>query len=141
MASDGWLLGTLQHGYFIDIGLPRTVDQARRDLPSVVRRPRFLDRDGVINIDHGYVHRWDQLDLLPGLAEVIRAFNEAGWFVFVITNQSGVARATMTKGPSIFFTTRSVTGLPREARMSIDSIIADCIRKGSWRHIARKSRP
>ena len=93
MASNGRLFGTLQHGYFIDIGLPRTVDQARRDVPSVVRRPAlFLDRDGVINIDHGYVHRWDQLDLLPGLAEVIRAFNEAGWFVFVITNQAGVAR-------------------------------------------------
>ncbi len=93
LASNGRLFGTLQHGYFIDIGLPRTVDQARRDVPSVVRRPAlFLDRDGVINIDHGYVHRWDQLDLLPGLAEVIRAFNEAGWFVFVITNQAGVAR-------------------------------------------------
>ena len=93
LASDGRLFGALHHGYFIDAGLPRAVDQARRDLPSVVRRPAlFLDRDGVINIDHGYVHRWDQLDLLPGLAEVIRAFNEAGWFVFVITNQAGVAR-------------------------------------------------
>ena len=93
LASNGRLFGALHHGYFIDIGLPRTVDQARRDLPSVVRRPAlFLDRDGVINIDHGYVHCWDQLDLLPGLAEVIRAFNEAGWFVFVITNQAGVAR-------------------------------------------------
>ena len=93
LASNGRLFGVLRQGYFIDIGLPRTLDQARRDLPSVVRRPAlFLDRDGVINIDHGYVHRWDQLDLLPGLAEVIRAFNEAGWFVFVITNQAGVAR-------------------------------------------------
>ena len=93
LASNGRLFGARRRGYFIDIGLPRTLDQARRDLPSVVRRPAlFLDRDGVINIDHGYVHRWDQLDLLPGLAEVIRAFNEAGWFVFVITNQAGVAR-------------------------------------------------
>ena len=93
LASNGRLFGALHQGYFIDIGLPRTLDQARRDLPSMVRRPAlFLDRDGVINIDHGYVHCWDQLDLLPGLAEVIRAFNEAGWFVFVITNQAGVAR-------------------------------------------------
>jgi D-glycero-D-manno-heptose 1,7-bisphosphate phosphatase len=93
LASNGRLFGVLREGYFIDIGLPETLDQARRELPSALRRPAlFLDRDGVMNIDHGYVHCWDQLDLLTGLAEVIRAFNEAGWFVFVITNQAGVAR-------------------------------------------------
>lgn len=92
LAAEGFLVGTPCRGYFIDIGLPDTLSQARLELPSVIPRPAlFLDRDGVVNVDHGYVHNWDQLDFSAGLAETIRAFNEAGWFVFVVTNQAGVA--------------------------------------------------
>lgn len=52
----------------------------------------FLDRDGTINVDHGYVGRYDDVAWIPGAKEVIRRFNEAGWLVVVVTNQSGVAR-------------------------------------------------
>lgn len=52
----------------------------------------FLDRDGVINRDTGYVHRPDQLEFLPGVGAAIRALNRAGYWVIVVTNQSGVAR-------------------------------------------------
>jgi D-glycero-D-manno-heptose 1,7-bisphosphate phosphatase len=92
LAARGLLLGVPRRGYFIDIGLPDTLSQARAELPAIQRRPAlFLDRDGVVNIDHGYVHKWSELDLAPGLAETIAAFNDAGWFVFVVTNQAGVA--------------------------------------------------
>jgi D,D-heptose 1,7-bisphosphate phosphatase len=87
------LLGVERPGYFIDIGLPETLDQARLDLPTVMRRSAlFLDRDGVINLDHGYVHRWEDFDWVTGARQTIKAANEAGWFVFVVTNQAGVAR-------------------------------------------------
>jgi D-glycero-D-manno-heptose 1,7-bisphosphate phosphatase len=87
------LLGVERPGYFIDIGLPETLDQARLDLPTVMRRPAlFLDRDGVINLDHGYVHRWEDFDWVMGARQTIKTANEAGWFVFVVTNQAGVAR-------------------------------------------------
>lgn len=93
LASMDRLIGTPRQGYFIDIGLPRTLSQARFDLPAVIRRPAlFLDRDGVINVDHGYVHSWSRMDFSRGLAETIGAFNEAGWLVFVVTNQAGIAR-------------------------------------------------
>jgi D-glycero-D-manno-heptose 1,7-bisphosphate phosphatase len=57
------------------------------------RRPAaFLDRDGVINVDHGYTFRPEDLVLTPTAAEGIRLLNEAGYPVLVVTNQSGVAR-------------------------------------------------
>ena len=52
----------------------------------------FLDRDGVVNTDIGYLWRREDLAWIPGAPEAIRLFNERGWPVVVITNQSGVAR-------------------------------------------------
>lgn len=59
---------------------------------DILRGAAFFDRDGVINEDHGYVHRISDFVLMPGAADAIRACNRAGLFVFVVTNQSGVAR-------------------------------------------------
>lgn len=52
----------------------------------------FLDRDGTINIDSGYIRDPDDLHLIPGAAGAIRTLNEMGYLVIVVTNQSGVAR-------------------------------------------------
>ncbi len=56
----------------------------------------FLDRDGTIIRDTGYVGSPDKLELMPGAAEGIRKMNEAGYLVIVISNQSGVARGYFT---------------------------------------------
>jgi len=52
----------------------------------------FLDRDGVLNEDRGFVHRWEDFVWVPGAREVVAAFNRADWLVIVVTNQSGVGR-------------------------------------------------
>ena len=56
----------------------------------------FLDRDGTLNRDTGYVRRPEDVKLLPGSGEAVRLLNETGFKVVLVTNQSGVARGLMT---------------------------------------------
>lgn len=79
--------------YFIDIGLPETLEQSRNELALRRRRPAiFLDRDGTLNRDSGYTHKPQDLVWIEGAKEAIKLANDSGFFVFVVTNQSGVAR-------------------------------------------------
>lgn len=57
----------------------------------------FLDRDGTINVERGYVTRPEELELLPGSAAAIRRLNGAGIPVHVITNQAGISRELYTE--------------------------------------------
>lgn len=52
----------------------------------------FFDRDGVLNSDKGYLYRAEDFEWMPGAAEAVRYLNGRGYLVFVVTNQSGVAR-------------------------------------------------
>lgn len=55
-------------------------------------RAVFLDRDGTINVEKGYVHRIEDFEFIPGVPQAVRLLREAGFLVIVVTNQSGVAR-------------------------------------------------
>lgn len=57
----------------------------------------FLDRDGVINVDHGYVSNQDDFEFIEGVFEACRAFKEKGYLLVVVTNQSGIARGMFTE--------------------------------------------
>ena len=52
----------------------------------------FLDRDGVINIDHAYVHRKQDFHFIDGIFELVAAAKAAGYLVVVVTNQAGIGR-------------------------------------------------
>lgn len=60
------------------------------------RRAAFLDRDGVINVDLGYVVRQADFRFVPGVLEAARTLAERGFALVVITNQSGIARGLYT---------------------------------------------
>jgi len=67
------------------------------DADQPLKPALFLDRDGVLNEDRGYVARWEDFRWIPGARETVAAFNRAGWLVIVVTNQSGVGRGYYTE--------------------------------------------
>ena len=57
----------------------------------------FFDRDGVLNVDHGYIYRSQEFQWMDGAIKAIKFFNDHNYLVFVITNQSGIARGYYTE--------------------------------------------
>lgn len=61
-----------------------------------MRRALFLDRDGVINVDHGYITGPDKFDVMEGVFDALRRAQKLGYLLVVVTNQSGIARGYFT---------------------------------------------
>jgi D,D-heptose 1,7-bisphosphate phosphatase len=56
------------------------------------KRAVFLDRDGTLNVDPGYLNHPEKLELIPGVPEALKRLKEAGYWLVVVSNQSGVGR-------------------------------------------------
>lgn len=57
-----------------------------------INKALFLDRDGIINIDYGYVYTFEQFKLIPEILSIIKLAKTANYKVVVLTNQSGIER-------------------------------------------------
>jgi len=62
-----------------------------------VRQAIFLDRDGTINLEKDYLYSIEEFEFIPGAAEAVSLLNMAGFFVAVVSNQSGIARGYYTE--------------------------------------------
>ena len=62
-----------------------------------MNKPIFLDRDGTLNIDHGYVHEIDQFQFIDGSIDTLKKLKEMGYLLVLVTNQSGIARGYFTE--------------------------------------------
>lgn len=82
-----------KNNYFIDIGIPEDLKKTKKFLSIFFKKSAvFLDRDGVINKDLGYVHKYKDLVYINNIKKVIKYLNDNNFYVFVITNQSGIGR-------------------------------------------------
>jgi D-glycero-D-manno-heptose 1,7-bisphosphate phosphatase len=93
--------------YVKDMGTPQRLVDVDHDITSglvtsrnlsLPQRALFLDRDGTINRDVGYLTRPDQFSLRPGVTDLIGAANRDGRLVLVVTNQPVIARGDVTWG-------------------------------------------
>jgi len=68
----------------------------------MLRPAAFLDRDGVINKEKGYLYRIDDFEWIEGAKESIKYLNDNGYYVFVVTNQSGIAKGYYSEEDVIY---------------------------------------
>ena len=68
----------------------------------MLRPAAFLDRDGVINKEKGYLYKIDDFEWIEGAKESIKYLNESGYYVFIVTNQSGIAKGYYSEEDVIY---------------------------------------
>lgn len=81
-------------------------DEKRAHTPAhgELRPVAFLDRDGVVNADRGYVHQIEDFEWMPGAIEAIKYLNARGYVVALVTNQSGIGRGLYGEEEFMFLT-------------------------------------
>jgi D-glycero-D-manno-heptose 1,7-bisphosphate phosphatase len=85
------------------------------------RAALFLDRDGVMIEDRGYVHRMEDVAYVPGIVDLVRAARDAGLAVVVVTNQSGIARGLFDAATYERFTAALTRDLARRGAL-VDAV-------------------
>lgn len=65
--------------------------------PKRIKKALFLDRDGVVNINYGYVFEKENFHFMPGIIELCRKAIKQGYVIIIVTNQSGIARSYYTE--------------------------------------------
>jgi len=124
------LYGYLTAEYLKDVGTPGRLEAVSADHASgrisrmnrrTRRRAVFLDRDGVINAEKGYISRVEDFDLLPGVAAAIRRINASELLTIVVTNQPVVARNMCSEGTVEMIHRKMDTLLGRE-KAKLDAV-------------------
>ncbi|MCX5915029.1 MAG: HAD-IIIA family hydrolase, partial [Deltaproteobacteria bacterium] len=107
MVSGGNVCGLPFSGRFIDIGVPEDYLRAGGEVGICVKtrkkRAVFLDRDNTLIKDKGYTWRQDEMELVAGAPEFLRRVSALGYELFIVTNQSGVARGLYTENDVTVF--------------------------------------
>ena len=105
LARDKKLTGKEFGGYFIDIGIPQAYALIQNEIQTMFRRPALLfDRDNTLTKDRlGYTHKVDELEWVEGAKESIRLCNDLGFYVFVVTNQAGIAKGQYDEEAVLLF--------------------------------------
>ena len=87
------ICGLITKKFFLDIGTPNNFNKAKNLLYKNCFKPAaFLDRDGVINYDSGYVHKIQNFKFRPGVIEGLKLLRKQNYYIFIVTNQAGIGK-------------------------------------------------
>jgi D-glycero-D-manno-heptose 1,7-bisphosphate phosphatase len=79
--------------FFIDIGTYQNLKKAKTSIPKFFKKPAiFFDRDGVINHDFGYVHRYKDFKFKKNILKVLKFLSKKNIYIFIVTNQAGIGK-------------------------------------------------
>ncbi len=117
LISNKKIKGIKSKAFFTDIGTENNLKFAKKNLPIVLKKKgAFLDRDGVINFDYGYVNKFSDFNLRPGVVKGLQLLVKKKFNIFLITNQAGIAKKKFTlndfvklhKKIKIFFSRKNI---------------------------------
>jgi dTDP-glucose pyrophosphorylase/histidinol phosphatase-like enzyme len=115
LVERGQIRGREFDGYFLDIGLPETLEQGHLELPGVRVRPAvFFDRNALLSFPEGGSVLPEAIQWTKGAVEAIRSLNDHGHYVFVISNSPGGAQRTHAVGDAGRLNTAMQERLARE---------------------------
>ena len=87
------LIGKIYKDFFLDIGTPKYLKVSEKKLKHYFKKPAaFLDRDGVINHDFGYVYKQKDFKFKKGVIEGLKYLSKKNYLIFLVTNQAGIAK-------------------------------------------------
>ena len=85
--------GKIFNNFFLDIGTPKYFKISGKKLKNHFNKPAaFLDRDGVINHDYGYVHKIKDFKFKKGVLSGLKYLCKNNYLIFIVTNQAGIAK-------------------------------------------------
>ncbi len=85
--------GVKFNNFLIDIGTPQSFRMGKNLIPKTIKKPAaFLDRDGVINEDNKYVHKFKDFIFRKGVIKGLKYLIKKNYFIFIVTNQAGIAK-------------------------------------------------
>ncbi len=150
LLETGRVFGIPFGGKFIDIGIPDDYRASLEKLPLWERthmiRAAFLDRDGIINEDNGYLYRVKELKLLDGSVSFLKVLKKMGFSFIIITNQSGIGKGIFSEEDYHIFQNELIRKLSTEGIDILDSFFCPFHPEASileyrWESILRKPEP
>jgi len=89
----GQVSGIYVQDFFLDIGTPENYKFAKKNLKKfLIKKGVFLDRDGVINEDYGYIHKMKDFHFRTGVIKGLKFLIKKNYSIFIVTNQAGIAK-------------------------------------------------
>jgi D-glycero-D-manno-heptose 1,7-bisphosphate phosphatase len=85
--------GIIENKTLIDVGTNKNLKFANKNIKKILKKPAvFFDRDGVVNYDYGYVHKFKDFKFRPGILKSLKYLSQKKVYIFIVTNQAGIGK-------------------------------------------------